>query len=545
MAKKVRNAQGIVFKHNPPRVVNWGAVSSGVQAQDDKDSMAEQFRTLREHEERQGWEVVDEILIPGFSRDFYTYEEFCVAAEKAGITDPRKMFKHWQDQDVDIIACVNFSRLGREEAIIQEFVGRTYGMGSFIYTAKNGLIPPEQRRHITMIEAYSSKSEIDEFVRRRHFGMKKRGSLGLQTGKMSYMHRYTYNPNGDPVKTRGADGNEYYITVDRERVQPLLDDLYEVFVHDRTGYQYLARELEARGHQRGGGKRFNYLFFADQVWNPLFWGHISYGVTGRGGHRRWLIDPAHADERPPNSEMYYNVVEPCYTGERAERFRSEMYRRMMFQGGTAHKNRWRFSGLVYCARCGNVMGIRGKATATNRFYQCMRYFRRKHDWSDLPPCDHKTFLRSDTIQAYLEAKVFPALQSPQREAFIRNLYAQPQQSRPNHDRQLTAVQSQIDTLQANMSDPAFPTAAREDAFRNMERLYADRARLTKMVEVERLQTHAADDHLAVLEHLDLAAEIATLWDKPEQEINQRLFTILRGARLFALEGQVVGLGVGE
>lgn len=542
MTKKARNTSGITFRSTPPKAILFGAVSSGVQAEPDKVSLEDQFKVLREAMTQLGAQVIDEIEIPGFSRDFYNYRDFVNAAAQEGITAPARMFDHWRKRDFDLVAVLNFSRLGREEGIVHDFVGQTYGIGSFIYTQKNGLIAPENRRVVTMIEAYGSKSEVDEIVRRHHVGMRSRVERGLHAGnKLPHFHRYTFGPDGKPQLTTGRDGKVYYLTVDPAKYR-LLDDLYDLYVHQHTPVDFLELELAKRGHLRPDGKPHKRNVMMNRIWQAAFHGHLGYGMTIL--HKRWMIDETYRDQAPPDARMHYHVCEPCYAGQAGVIFRQEMYRRIEMQGGKAQPYRCHtFTGLLVCGECGYALVYRQikQGAKLYSYYHCHRHDRaRRH--GHLTPCSQYHSIPAARIQTYVDAWLRTHF-APDSDIdmHLAALYPAQHDTSAQLAAEIDALTRRIDGLMSDLEalDPGSPS--RRDFIARHEALTRQRDTLQAQYQ------NAQNGDLARLEHARLIASMnivqrldAGLWNEDETAINATLYTLLHGIRFVCKDGQVVG-----
>lgn len=63
------------------RALIWAAVSTREQDKEGKYSLEAQQKDGAIVCERMGWQVVDTLVVPGFSRDYYTLAEVATAAE--------------------------------------------------------------------------------------------------------------------------------------------------------------------------------------------------------------------------------------------------------------------------------------------------------------------------------------------------------------------------------------------------------------------------------------------------------------------------------
>ncbi len=116
-----------------PRAIIWCAVSSQAQIGEDEISLPQQESEARTFAADQGYQVVDLLTVPGFSRresDVITaLDEF--AAQ--GIFAYHKLREHWQRRDFDCLIAFNHSRLGRSSTLHSYVIENTILAGARVY----------------------------------------------------------------------------------------------------------------------------------------------------------------------------------------------------------------------------------------------------------------------------------------------------------------------------------------------------------------------------------------------------------------------------
>lgn len=540
MARKVRNAQGVHFRHSPPRAVLFGAVSTGQQAETDKSSLKDQFEALNRYAVSQDWEVIDTIEVPGFSRDFYTFADFCDDAEKEHITAPRRMYQHWREADFDVLCVLNMSRLGREEGIIHDFVGRTYGIGAYIYTDKNGLIAPENRRMVTMIEAYGSKSEIDELMRRYKAGMINRINQGKLSSKaVPHFHRVKYDEAGKQVLQTGQDGALYYLIVNRDK-QTELDALYHLIVHQHLAASRVDMPMADLGYRDAKGEPHYDGFYVQEVWKPAFHGHIGLGV--RAPHMpyraRWMMSRLYASEVPSGVHMAYDVAEPAYEPARLKEFQRVLLEGKTFKGRSQSFRLNMFTGLGLCAECGSGLSYIHKkgSPLTQQYYRCNMAY----TTPGYIICSNRHSVRQDAIQHFVGKLIDEFLAAPQESPVYLShvLPPNPKDALGRHVEKLEQELAAVEKFIRGSSDMSAATATR---------LTNEMNRLTSQLEQAQTEFHALASSYARSE-LDTAnllspdfhAQLRHLWDLPPTEINHILRRFLGDWRFTVRDGQPVG-----
>lgn len=537
MAKKVRNRVGFQFKYAPARVIHFAAVSTAEQATDERDSIQEQLRRLRENSAANGWQVVDELIVPGHSREFYNYRDFVEDAARKGIHEPKRLYEHWDAHTFDILAAINFTRIGREEGITHEVVARTYDMGGYVYTQRNGLIAPENRRMVTMIEAYSSKSEVDEIQRRYRFGMINRLNLGKFSGKLvPHFHQVKYDDKGKLELQAGADGTPFYLIINRQK-QAELDALYHLIVVQHMAASRIDIPMAELGFRAANGEPHYDGFYTQEVWKTAFHGHLSLGA--RAPHlsyrARWMLNSAYASEMPDSVHMAYDVVEPAYGPERLREFQYALLSGKTFKGRSQPFRLNMFTGLGRCAECGGGLSYsyHTGAPKTQQYYRCNVAYAA----SGYNHCTNRKSARQDAIQRFVAAFVEDFLEAPQASALYlsRALPPNPKDALAKHidtlEQELEATEKFIGQS-SNMSQ-ATNTRMTNKLNRLNDQLAKAKAEY-QAASVAYAQTETDSSDLLKPEFL---ARLRQLWDLPPTEINHILRRLLGNWRFTVKDGK--------
>lgn len=506
------------------RAVLFLAVSTGAQATDDRESLPEQRRILEAATARFGWRVVDTITVPGFSRSWYTYREFCEAAAADGMPDALRLFEHWQARDFDVLAALNTTRLGRDQSILAEVIRRTIDAGAVVYTEQGGFIDAQsQRMHIAM-SGYATGAEMDELRRRHKFGMIARTKRGLPGSQPPATHRLIRDERGRGVQ----------LVVDESK-RRLLDDMADLVIRERIALSELSAPLAARGHPVIAGRTLH-----KWLRTPMTWGHSARFVKERHMTHGWTWV---IDERQPVPEgvlLIRDTHEAAWTGEVAEQLKAELLRRNQVSAGNRALSASRlFSGLLVCAECGGGFSYHVADRATLR-----------------GPVTH-TYLycagrKARTCPAPLVR--LPAI-LPDLCAFMDRVIAAPD----------------VQALFA-VAEPADPTPARMVALQAEQEAAENRARalIRKQAQAPAALWAMYDDELRALadqlvtlqsEHLRLAASAqhsqqrdqaasrlrsadpAWFWSLPEPAQNQLLHALLDRARFVVHDGRIVDVRV--
>lgn len=498
------------------RAILWVSVSSEAQAASDRASLEEQERALAQTAREFNWDVIDTIRVPGFSRSFWTYAEFCAAAEGIEITDPARMWNYWRRRSFDILAAVTFSRFAREQSIMAEVIGRTIDAGARVYAVQGGWIDANNRRPMAAMAGLSSATEVDELRRRHKFGMIGRVKRGLPT-RTGLTHVIVRDERGRPVAAEVNEAN-----------RRLFDDLFDLVVHERIPYNQLEAAMAERGHCDVDGRPYKHGRFWRLLHAPLTYGHTHYGA-GRAG---WPAGGPWAygvGEPPEGATINWNAAPPVYTGEQAERLLAELRRRPLMRGSARPRETRAFTAVFRCAVCGRVMTV----THPRRSDSSIRC-KGKHK---IPAyCTAINAIHSRDARAFFDVIV---------DRFVASngeLLTAPAPA-PDRGRELAQIAAEIDALLVELDGlitvqgRAHPSTrdryqARIDALgQRLEPLQARRGQIAASVEAT-----AAQHERRISAARALAAVRENIWERPEAEINQLLLWMLGDLRVYVTPG---------
>jgi len=515
------------------------AVSSRPQAEADKVSLTEQSRVLLSVAEREGWTVVDTITVPGFSRDYHTYREFAEAAAAAGHPDPLRMFDHWNNRDFKVFLVWDGSRFGRKASIFSEVVGRTIDAGAVLYVhTGGGIVDARNAGMFSAMGGYAAESEIKKFRERRTVGMVARAERGLHTGSaMPFFHKYEYDSKGRPVR----------MVVDRAKYQRMIDDLYDLFVNEKTAYDFLELTMFERGHARPDGTPFWLHNFFRVIHTPAFWGHTgtnyrNLNTVGNYANRLWMLEPGHP--APPETKIFYNTCEPVYHGEQHEQFKNEFKRRLIMRGRRYSYRTHAFSGFIICADCGSPMRYNAPTSSRTKwrgYYCSARSVEKRLNKPGISRCEQSRGLQWDTIVDYVDNLLKRMVDSAEPETLLP-------QSAPAPDRteglknEIALVDKRIGTLTARLAD--VPDAALPDAYQTLEQLGTQRDNLRRQLVSAELAAAERQQRTAEVRAVvqEIAAMTLTLfWAQDEPAIHQMLHRLFGPVRMVADSGEVIAL----
>lgn len=507
------------------RAVLLLAVSSGKQAAATKQSLPEQDEKLHELADREGWNVVDTILVPGHSRVYYTYREFAEDALQEGIPTPMRMFDHWAKCDFDVFACSSGDRFGREQSIFAEVVGRTIDAGAVVYTLRDGEINAGNRRMYVSMGGYQAAIEVDELVRRYNFGMNKRAMDGKPlSSRVVFSHRVVRD-----------DAGKALTMVVREEMRPLLADIATLLL-ERVAWTALEQQLLERfGRVADNGKPYPRYAIYHLLYSATFWGNSARHAPPKA-RGAWVFDSS--VPAPEGVHVHYGTHEAGYTGKTAEDVKAELRRRLTLRGSARPDSDYPLSALFACDECGYKLawtnsnarwrGARCNTAYGLRSYTDARCSQRQH----MPESYALDYLRqlvglivaSDDVETALAALSEPA----------------PIDETPELERQIGQLEEEGRVLiQKQVRAPAaMSTLYDEQIDVTGKRLAALKSQL-ELAKLRRPSAHElASQHQTVIDIRNLGE---AFWEKPPGEINQALRRVFAGHVFRVRDGKICGL----
>lgn len=515
------------------RALIWAAVSTRAQADEDKHySLQAQEADARALCQKEGWQIVDVLRVPGHSRDYKTLEKLAADARAQGIDAFDKLMQHFEARDFDVFICRDANRFGRSPSLIHQIVEYIIDdCGARIYSFNDGWVDSANADIFAMIKAYTTKKEMRWI---RDMGQRGKDKLA-ERGLIPHVVPMTHIAVRDP-----RTGKQVAVAVN-EAKRRLWDDIADLLLAG-VGWNVLPRELEARGHVDGDtGKRYVFGKLYRLLYSPLTWGHTArrwgYGKTGKTSGGLWAIDDTVAP--PPGVLVFRNSVPAVWTGETADKLKAELRRRTEMRGSRRPHNTHRFSGLVLCAECGRSMIVRAGKPGYYGLY-CNTHLRRSFTDRD---CANARIVSFTYLQAFFTEHLTRALDQHLPSILAEYSPTQPSQ----YAEQREAAEAERDVLIKQVERLIGEQAAAPDnlqpIYRDQLKAHADRLNALNN-EVARLTARAAEAgdeagaqarELAEIRDMTLEA----FWMLPDREINQRLHAMLGGWRFLARDGEIV------
>lgn len=307
------------------RFVSWAAVSSQPQAE--KISLQDQLKVNREHIEKHSGLLIDELVVPGESRDIVLFEE---AARRMDAY--KRLGQLIEGKAFDVLIFLNLGRLGRDIALIMAIVRLCQRAHIAIYATESppATLDPSDTYNdtlITVIKASGYQNEITELKRRNLIGMIDRVESGNFPSRIPW-----------PWLQRFAEDGTEYAELDKSNVAAL-EFIQAQYLDRGLGAERIAQELNAAGHPSPDGKEWTYGSVSYVIANAWrYAGYIEYNRRSKTG-------------RPyTKAKMQWPAVWNEITAKAIE---AERHRRWAARGSVHSKHR--FSQVVYCEVCGHRM----------------------------------------------------------------------------------------------------------------------------------------------------------------------------------------------
>lgn len=532
-----------IIHDKPLRAIIWCAVSTPEQAEDAKESLPAQEKELRALAERHKYEIVDVLIIPGFSRDYLDIYEFANDAAQQGIEAGLKLLYYMDDPNYrkpkfDVFLCRDSDRFGRTQSLLTRIAETILvKMNLLIHSQYDGLIDRPKARMFISMAGYRAAGAIDDLKDKRKFGMPARAKKGLALArKQTHVYRAVYDNLG----------NELGIEVDRSK-QRLWDDLATLILEGISWNVMEIQLYERFGHVTPDGKKYKNRAFYDLIHTPAFWGHSAWNYRPRYGLNKtktgfWVFDSS--EPSPDGVLMFYDTHEPIYSGDIAERVKAELRRRRLTVTGRVNPNHtYKFTGLLVCASCGYKLSWNKSKRSGYEGYRCMSHFYGNH-YEERAKCPERGSISVGRIQEWLDQRLRQLV-----EAGDWSWLSTQEKSDFDTTHQQASISAEIAELEQRARGLIRDKAAAPDGLQGLyddellplaERISILRSRLMDIQhQIARANEMSAAQTVGYSELKDLT--IDELWQEDETHINQLLHMVIGNKRLVISGGQIVGI----
>lgn len=514
------------------RAIIWVAVSTAAQA-DEKESLPEQERQAKAICDKNGWQIVETLRVPGHSRRYIDIHECAADMRQQGINAFDRLLYHWNAQDFDILVCRDASRFARTQSLHAYVVESTIQIGAQIYSLNDGFIDQNNYRMWIAMGGFSAAGEVDRLVRGRRIAMDARARKGLPTSSSIIgSHKVIRDELGHAIKT----------VVDESK-RRLWNDLASLLL-EGVGWREIELELFKRfGHVADNGKPYRRLYMYGIVNHPTFWGHTARffrdGKFPNGTKTDlWVFDKS--VPVPEGVQIFYETHDPVYVGEVAENVKSELRRRRHVIRGKARPHRTRrFSGMFLCGECGYYLVYRFNKGYPG--YGCQsKYFHNEYR----PKCPQSKQLPDWKIQPWLDQRLREMVEAGNLSILTKS-----------SGNQQNVSQSQVQLIENELSEAE--NLARQlirkqaSASEELQSLYDDEINsLGERLKILRanlaaLKRQAAHPDMEVTQQVALGElkqlSVDKFWEQEDTFINQLLHRLIGNRRFVVLDGEIIGV----
>lgn len=167
------------------RAAIWAGVSS--RPQTERDSLDDQLRDGRALAERDGWQIVAELVVPGESRGYVDLPEAIAELQKelrpGEANAYRQLLELIDGRKIDVLVVAGRDRLGRMEGLVTSIEDRLKRIGAYVHSLR---VPPSGSRtadiYSSAIERANLRDEIERLTERHRRGMDGRARRGMLIG---------------------------------------------------------------------------------------------------------------------------------------------------------------------------------------------------------------------------------------------------------------------------------------------------------------------------------------------------------------------------
>ncbi len=516
------------------RAVIWCAVSSNPQAADDKESLPTQEAQARDLCTRNGWTIVEVLVVSGHSRRYIDIHEVAHAMSRQGITAFTRLIELWETRGFDVLIVRDGDRFARTQTLHAYVTEKTISIGARIYSLNDGWIDERNYRMWAAMSGYKAASSIDSLVQAHRIAMDSAARRGLPTNwSVVLSHRII----------RDERGRRLRIEVDESK-RRLFDDLATLLL-EGTPWGKVEQLLYQRyAHVNPKtGRRYGMRTMYKAVYNPYFWGHSGRHFDGKYGN--WVFDPN--EPPPPGVDVYYNTHQAVWTGELGERLKAELRRRGTLRGKATPESAYRFTGLLICADCRCTFGVyrHVRARRDGSHYLAWMCYTRWSNSTTRPECRQNRLIRDDQVEQYVNDMLahLIALGSP-------DLLAVTDDRTDNAMKQIQGLRREIAETEAYIGELIIQQGKASTAIQHI---------YTQKIEEAASRLEILKHNLAVLQRDVESPSVAAarqqayedlvemgldgFWNQDARRINQMLHRIFGRRRLIVDQGKVAGLGM--
>lgn len=517
------------------RCIIWCAVSSQAQNEPDKVSLPQQEADSRAVAERNGWEIVEVLKVPGHSRRYIDFHQLAKDAAKQGVDAFYHLQRHWETRDFDVMIVRDGDRFARTQALHAYVVERTIDIRARIYSLQDGWIDDTNYRMWIAMGGYKAAGDIDRLVKARDVAMTARAKRGLPTSSRV--------PVSHQVVRDTLTGRAICLEVN-EAKRRLWDDLAELIL-EGVGWFNIENELYDRfGHVNDNGEKYYPGFMYRLITKPIFWGHIGRNHASAKSKNGFKVGLWVYDEREPIPEgatIFRDTHPAVYTGELADRIKAELRRRSeVVRGHASSSNTHRFSGLGVCAQCGSFW-----ATKVDKGYRAVFCPAVRSSRTFSPDCNNTKHLNERRLIEQVNELLKQMLARESTDIFNDAKEEQTQ----DITQKVAQLNEEIATLELEarrlIRQQAKAGAEIQQIYQEeLEQIDSRLSNMKSARDTLALKTMAAQkSSLTQQVTLDELAQLSleAFWKKESRYINQVLHRLMGKKRFLLLDGEIIGV----
>lgn len=334
------------------RFAIFTAVSTTIQAEEDKASLPQQEKKCREVATGKGWtESAGPFIVPGHSRTRWVN----LRDAENGIPAIREMLESAKAGRYDILIVYDYNRLRTLADPIAQSLA-SYGVQIYSVNQPVEPLPPEE------FNPYSSDSEsmmrgmsgiisrwqIADLRRKYNYGVPARVRNGLYALKIPDGYR----------KPPGRDYDRKAVPIPDPARAPIILEIKDMFLRG-VSYHEMTRHLNEK-YQTVEGGPWARTTIRKILENPFYAGKVTFR------RRKVIRDPRNPDlikvVKNPNPIIQDGKHTPLYSWNEFLRIQKEFEHRARHNTGRIYP----FSGLLVCSECGGR--IRHKKA---EYWQCL------------------------------------------------------------------------------------------------------------------------------------------------------------------------------
>lgn len=513
------------------RALVWCAVSTVAQAnEDEKYSLPSQEADAKAMCEREGWQIVDILRVPGHSRDYKSIDKLAADAAAKGIDAFYKLIQHLEKCDFDVLICRDANRFARRASLMAYVVESIVDdCGRRIYSFNDGWVDKQNAGMFAAMKGYAAAQDIKFLVEARRRGMHARAERGLLVSSRDpFSH----------VTVRDAGGKALRTEVN-ERLRRLWDDAATLILEGVSWPQIEAQLYERFGHVDDTGRAFQPYMMYYTVMSPTTWGHIAIGRYSAGSLRgtragAWAFDVA--EPAPDGVTVYRDAIPPLWTGALAERLKAEIRRRMDTVKGRAYSDEThRYSSVFVCGVCGGGMIY----MTGNRFVglRCANTIRRQRG-------EYLCAARGVASIRSLDKQIDAIL----RRRLDGVALAAPNETPESDGDALARLETELVAVNAQLERLIYEQSMQSESVQARYRttITSVSERLDTLERAAAIARHKSQQTSAVIEQEAQAANdlremtIENFWQASEREQNQFLHRLLVNRQFVLLNKEIVG-----